>query len=289
VSPSDDGSRKPQKRYNSLSNIISFIISSITSQKIERANAQSAEDDTNKQIAEWTRSVARWTRLLVIVGSITAIILFLQYCTFVKTDDAVNLQTEFQQTTERPWIKVEEISPSQGGLYYGGVNEPGFLSIHIRLKNVGLAPAFNVIAGVWPSFIYDLPPATERKNKCISVGRGYKDVTIAAANTDVISVIFPNDDFPYDGRSIVIRPEELVKQLRPDNNSVYRFWVYGCIYYLGPDRITEHQTGFAFNVAKIVAAPVPGGKASSLFNAWESVSASSILFTPMPLASGPID
>jgi hypothetical protein len=155
-------------------------------------------------------------------------------CSFINTNESVRLQTEFQQATERPWLKIEEISASDvfGGLhYYGGKNTPASLPIHMKLKNIGPAPAFDVVVGMWVSFTREPQPVSERRRQCLTIGNVYGVVTVAADNTNFIPVIFPQDTEPYDGSGIIIKAEDIVKYSTPSNPPLFNLWFYGCVHY----------------------------------------------------------
>jgi hypothetical protein len=56
---------------------------------------------TDAEIVKYTHSLARWTKALVFVGSITAVILFFQYCTLEKTDQT-------QRAANRAFVFVKQ-------------------------------------------------------------------------------------------------------------------------------------------------------------------------------------
>lgn len=64
--------------------------------------------DPNYQIAKWTQTVANWTRGLVIVGAITALILALQFWTLIQSERAFLTlgAMSFQPTTPAAGNKI---------------------------------------------------------------------------------------------------------------------------------------------------------------------------------------
>jgi hypothetical protein len=54
--------------------------------KSRRNPPKEKADESDHEIAEWTKVVARWTRGLVFVGGITAVVLGAQFCVLWRTD-----------------------------------------------------------------------------------------------------------------------------------------------------------------------------------------------------------
>jgi hypothetical protein len=206
---------------------------------------------------------------------------------------AMRGQLDAMQADQRAWVKVVKAEPSvdqlipRNGLYFAGPDKVGFLPLHFVLRNVGRSPAFKVIVGVWPQFGPAPSDLTKEEQKnCAAMGDVYPDTAVRAMNSDIIPVLFPEDPTPYDGRPLVISPEQ-VTQFSTGDPKTYNFWFYGCVYYRLAGSKAAHQSGFAYWVTRLVDAPIPGLKAQTSFLPWENVPADRLQFNPMPLAAGP--
>jgi hypothetical protein len=215
-----------------------------------------------------------------------------------KQTDKVIAATQGQlaamEDDQRAWVKVESVAPFVGGVMaMSGLRfvRPGFpanLPLHLVLKNVGRSPAFKVMARVWPQ-LGDLPrgPLKDQETACASLGNMYPDAPMAAMNTDIIPVLFPDDPTPYD-TSLSISPAQL--ETVAGDQKTFGFWFYGCVYYRLAGSTMPHQTGFAYWVTRLVDVQMPSGqagKAQAGFTVGEDVPPDRIMFNPMPMAAGP--
>jgi hypothetical protein len=268
-----------------------WIISPDTTALVNAINRQQRANRAQEKREDEERRTREIITMFIIAVTGGAIIL--QVSEMRKAYRPAQTQADVAEANERPWIKVDRVEPAinkfaPGGLFFVKSNFVGFLDLHLVIENIGRSPAFNIVADVWPQFGDDAPPTLkEQGDKCLSLGNMYRYVHTFAENSDFIPVLFPNDPTPYDGRPLAIMPEQINKAIKGTNT--YTLWFYGCVYYEISKSLQPHQTGFAYKVNRLVDAPPPFGKAITNFNAWESVPADRILFTPIPLAAGPTD
>jgi hypothetical protein len=118
--------------------IASFIAASIPSNENPERNAT----NTQEQIAEWTRVVAKWTRWLVVVGAvvgaITAAILFVQTYAFIQSERASLVVGHFQFPE---------------GL---AVNKQMMMFYEVRNSGKSIAQITNASINVKPELVYPL-------------------------------------------------------------------------------------------------------------------------------------
>ena len=66
----------------------------------------SSEQSPDALVAEYTRSLRNWTKGLVFVGLLTVAVLFLQYCTFEKTDHTLKDTMAASNASQRAFVSV---------------------------------------------------------------------------------------------------------------------------------------------------------------------------------------
>jgi hypothetical protein len=71
--------------------------------KISNAETSKSQDEINIGIRDYTRMLAKCTAGLVVVGAVTAVVLFLQYCVFKQADETA-------RKAQRAFVAVREIS-----------------------------------------------------------------------------------------------------------------------------------------------------------------------------------
>jgi hypothetical protein len=126
-----NGNDDQTKGYGALNYILSglILLASFVTSGISSNNAPNQNlDDSNKEIARWTRVVGRWTRGLAIVGAITAAVLLGQLGIFWRTD-------ETQRAIQRAAVTSYEIKITQIGSDW---------QISPILENAGNSPALNL-------------------------------------------------------------------------------------------------------------------------------------------------
>ena len=128
------GGRKPDERNHRSPSGIAKLIAAIVADIVEVKYGKRYEDETNKQIATWTGAVAYWTKWLVGVGFISAVILTLQYCTFVQTEKTI-------RGDQRAWVGLD------GGVAIDVLETNPRLVVesHYSIKNFGKGPAIKVV------------------------------------------------------------------------------------------------------------------------------------------------
>jgi hypothetical protein len=55
---------------------------------IAQRNPEHRADDSNAEVAKWTKVVGKWTKWLVVVGLLSVVAVSLQWCTFVESERA---------------------------------------------------------------------------------------------------------------------------------------------------------------------------------------------------------
>jgi hypothetical protein len=247
--------------------------------------------------ANATRVIAFFALVAALVGFSQAIIADRQLSAMQGQLTALQDQLKVMLVDQRPWVKIQKVEPyihpisaELSGLRYSGSHEIGFLPLHFVLRNVGHVPAIDVKLGIGEFFghaekIDDL--ATREQTQCAALDNAYSRIPIVVDNADFIRVIFPGDDEPWDSTGLAVRADQIEKFARGEHGKrMFQLWFYGCVRYNLPNSKEPHQTSFAYSVAHIVDAPIPGGKAQTGFTEWEDVPADRILIEPRPLAAG---
>jgi hypothetical protein len=123
---------------------------------IPEPKAQAAAANSQHAPTEiYARNLSRWTGGLVGVGVLTTAVLFLQLCTFNKTDDTL-------RAAQRPWMKFlrpDFVEP----LHYEGNKVTTSMLVH--LQNTGNSPALNVIVDAKLT-VNDLKTADSQRVLC---------------------------------------------------------------------------------------------------------------------------
>jgi hypothetical protein len=106
-------------------------------------------------VAEYTRSLRNWTKGLVFVGLVTAVVLFLQWKTFEKSDDTA-------RAAQRPWMKFDGLEITEPLSYEDKVAKT---KVKFHLRNTGNSPAVDVITRA-KLIILDLADRSEPHAYC---------------------------------------------------------------------------------------------------------------------------
>jgi hypothetical protein len=241
-----------------------------------------------------------WTALgTCVIAFFTILIYFVgryQWYTFQEQLTVMQGQLNAMEADQRPWMKIEKlapyispIDPRIGGLRFSGPNTVGFLPLNFLLKNVGHSPALDVRVGIGQFFGHaqnkpDL--AKEEQANCAALDNAFPPTPLVVDNTTFIRVIFPDDEVSYNSIALAVLPAQLDK-LEDHGEKGFPLWFYGCIRYTFANSKEPHQTSFAYMVAQIVDASIPGGKAMDLaFKLGEDIPAERILFEARPMTSG---
>jgi hypothetical protein len=250
------------------------------------------------RIKNWSWT-ATWTAIGTCVMALFTIGIYLvgrdQWQTFQQQLTAMQGQLDAMKADQRPWVKIQNLEPYQSpidpqlaGLRFYG-SPMGVLPLDFLLKNVGHSPAFDVRVAVGQFFGYaeqktDL--AKEEQERCAAVDTAYPPRPMVVESANLIPVLFPGDEASDTNTGLFILPTQLNK-LEDQGKNGFQLWFYGCIRYKFANSKEPHQTSFAHQVAHIVDAPVPPGKAMDVFFKFgEDTPADQIRLRPQPMASG---
>jgi hypothetical protein len=271
---------------------------------IEQQSVHTNNEETTAQKRERRR---KWFEIagLWIAAAVGATAIWFGNRDAGRQRDEMEQQRKVIEADQRAWIKVETVEPyhssntiSPDGIFFARPKDwPGYVFLHIVLKNVGRGPAMNVRVGVWPILgAGQRPPnllALEEKN-CATLDAWPSQPELADNMEMPIPVVFPGDaPPPIDSVPVVISPENLAKySIKSGNRRVYQLWFEGCARYTLPGSKQPHESSFAYRVAHLVPAHAPPGVnikwAQELeLIPYENIPASQLLFEERPLTAGP--
>lgn len=254
------------------------------------------------------RALSRLTvvlNALTLLGAVVGV--YIAYNAFLAADQSVKeakrqaMAAEEQLTVvkldQRPWIKIEKVSPARhpnpesdvafsGLRWWKGDDAPGVVPLKVEIRNVGKAPALEIRIGAWalidPGSNAEQAIA-EQQERCDKLDKSFPSRPAFFDGPNLPQVIFPGDVEGSDSALVVI-PASAVK-----GKDRFQFWFYGCVSYRFSGSDKPGITPFAYRVARIVKADIPGGKAKEvLFRGREDVPVEEISFEARPWASGNI-
>jgi hypothetical protein len=244
------------------------LISKLQRDPNQPRSAQNNQDANEGALARYTRNLVIVTSVIAIVGVLNFGAVLLQWDTMRHTDDATHDlasaaktqaealgqqaaimqgQLKAMEADQRPWIKIE--ATIAGPLTFF---EPvGFadMPMHFMLTNVGHSPAFNVRLTAW-SFLLSLNHhELEREwgERCENFKRTPLD------NPARGMILFPCDQLPWDQSGIGLTPDDIKKNIIDEGgNKGLDVWIYGCADYVFGEPKAHHQTGFVYRLGHLI-------------------------------------
>lgn len=206
---------------------------------------QREQDQKSKLDADmvlWTRAVARYTRALVFVGVIGAVIA-------AGTLWAIKDQLNATFNDERPWIKVEGMIDKTFPIPIDLSSPIKPITFIAKLTNTGESPAFNV--RIWASTFIPY----EGGDMFVEQRKGCKNLSESPlGNWNNGYTIFPSD-FVVDGEADEVTggpwpaiSEEQLKRVPVDKQVA--IYILGCADYVSTFDKTHYQTGFIYRLAR---------------------------------------
>jgi len=266
--------------------------------KQRRAEYEQQDLKIHASIAGWTKWTAIGTFLAAVIAGGAALV-FNGQLRAMKEANEDNRKAFLQ--TNRAWMKPDEVAPSisqnafvPDGLFFPRHGFPGFLGLHIVVRNVGRSPAFNVRVGAWTLYGYaqKIENLREYEEKLCATLDSYPTKPQLIDNTGYAATVFPNDTVSFDETGLALQPKDMEKYSSGVGaGRGFALWLYGCIRYTFAESKIPHKTGFAFRAGNIIDVPgAPGGKAMEVgFRPYVNVPAKQIRLDPRPMALGSAD